>query len=86
MTTPLVALSPSALAAAKKKRVLLVDASHAKRDLRAEVMRKLGIDVDRAIDIDTEFAHHLSPQVALRVRGVDQEDSFLFRCRERGRR
>ena len=51
MTTPLLALPPSALAAAKKKRVLLVDASHAKRDLRAEVMRKLGIDVDCAVDI-----------------------------------
>ncbi len=35
----------------KKKRVLLIDASHAKRDLRAEVMRKLGIDVDSAADI-----------------------------------
>ncbi len=51
MTAPLVALPASALAAAKKKRVLLVDASHAKRDLRAEVMRKLGIDVDCAVDI-----------------------------------
>jgi hypothetical protein len=36
---------------AKKKRVLLVDASPAKRDLRAETMRKLGIDVDCAADI-----------------------------------
>lgn len=36
---------------AKKKRVLLIDASHAMRDLRAEVMRKLGIDVDSAADI-----------------------------------
>src|SRR6516162_253135 len=35
----------------KKKRVLLVDTSHAKRELRAEVMRKLGIDVDCAADI-----------------------------------
>jgi CheY-like chemotaxis protein len=37
--------------AVKKKRVLLIDTSHAKRDLRAEVMRKLGIDVDSAADI-----------------------------------
>jgi len=37
--------------AVKKKRVLLVDTSHAKRDLRAEVMRKVGIDVDSAADI-----------------------------------
>jgi len=35
----------------KKKRVLLVDASRAKRELRAEVMRKLGMDVDCAADI-----------------------------------
>jgi CheY-like chemotaxis protein len=35
----------------KKKRVLLVDSSLAKRELRAEVMRKLGVDVDCAADI-----------------------------------
>ena len=35
----------------KKKRVLLVDKSVAKRDLRAEAMRKLGMDVDCAADI-----------------------------------
>lgn len=35
----------------KKKRVLLVDTSATKRDLRAEVMRKLGMDVDCAADI-----------------------------------
>jgi len=35
----------------KKKRVLLVDASPVKRDLRAETMRKLGMDVDCAADI-----------------------------------
>jgi CheY-like chemotaxis protein len=35
----------------KKKRVLLVDTSQAKRDLRAEVMRKFGMDVDCAADI-----------------------------------
>jgi len=37
--------------AVKKKRVLLIDTSHAKRDLRAEVLRKLGMDVDCAADI-----------------------------------
>jgi len=37
--------------AVKKKRVLLIDTSHVKRDLRAEVMRKVGIDVDSAADI-----------------------------------
>jgi CheY-like chemotaxis protein len=35
----------------KKKRVLLVDASPTQRDLRAETMRKLGMDVDCAADI-----------------------------------
>jgi CheY-like chemotaxis protein len=53
MNTPLLAVSLSAPIPdpAKKKRVLLLDTSHAKRDLRAEVMRKLGIDVDSAADI-----------------------------------
>jgi hypothetical protein len=35
----------------KKKRILLVDVSPTKRDMRAEVMRKLGMDVDCAADI-----------------------------------
>ena len=35
----------------KKKRVLLVDTSRTKRELRAEVMRKLGMEVDCAADI-----------------------------------
>jgi hypothetical protein len=35
----------------KKKRVLLVDTSQAKRELRAEVMRKFGMDVDCAADV-----------------------------------
>ena len=35
----------------QKKRVLLVDTSHAKRDLRAEVLRKRGMYVDIAADI-----------------------------------
>ena len=35
----------------KRKRVLLVDTSPKKRDLRAEIMRKLGMDVDTAADI-----------------------------------
>jgi len=53
MTTPVLALPvaeaiPSPI---KKKRVLLVDMSPAKRDLLAETMRKLGVDVDCAADI-----------------------------------
>ena len=53
MNTPLLSLAVSAPIpdAVKKKRVLLIDTSHAKRDLRAEVLRKLGIDVDGAADI-----------------------------------
>lgn len=35
----------------KKKRVLLVDTSTKKRDLRADVMRKFGMDVDCAANI-----------------------------------
>jgi CheY-like chemotaxis protein len=45
---PPIAPAPGTL---KKKRVLLVDTSTAKRELRAEVMRKLGIEVDCAADI-----------------------------------
>jgi hypothetical protein len=53
MTTTMVATAllepiPNAL---KKRRVLLVDESATKRELRAETMRKLGIDVDCAADI-----------------------------------
>ena len=53
MNTPLLPLPVSAPIPdeVKKKRVLLIDTSHAKRDLRAEVLRKLGIDVDSAADI-----------------------------------
>ena len=54
MTTPLhpaLSLSAPLPGGDKKKRVLLVDTSQVKRELRAEVMRKLGIDVDCASDI-----------------------------------
>lgn len=53
MNTPPLSLSVAAPIpdAVKKRRVLLIDSSHAKRDLRAEVMRKVGIDVDSAADI-----------------------------------
>jgi CheY-like chemotaxis protein len=53
MTTPVIALplaTPNVVPA-KKKRVLLVDTSQTKRDLRADVMRKLGIEVDCAADV-----------------------------------
>ncbi len=48
---PALPLSVNVPGSYKKKRVLLVDISTYKRDLRAEVMRKLGIDVDCAADI-----------------------------------
>ncbi|MGA8151757.1 MAG: response regulator [Terriglobales bacterium] len=49
LAPPLVAeLIPDPL---KKKKVLLVDGSPKTRDLRADTMRKLGMDVDIAIDI-----------------------------------
>jgi len=53
MNTPLLGLPLSAPLPSKlkNKRVLLVDASSAKRDLRAESMRKLGMEVDCAADI-----------------------------------
>jgi CheY-like chemotaxis protein len=53
MNTPLptLPLSVNVPGSYRKKRVLLVDTSSHKRDLRAEVMRKLGIDVDCAADI-----------------------------------
>jgi CheY-like chemotaxis protein len=54
MNTPLLPLplpSANVLGAVKKNRVLLVDTSANKRTLRAEIMRKLGIDVDCAADI-----------------------------------
>ncbi len=54
MTTPAVLLSklPTPIPRMdKKRRVLLIDASSHKRELRAETMRKLGIEVDSAADI-----------------------------------
>lgn len=55
MNTPALATLPLPVnvpVIGKKKKVLLVDATSRKRDLRAEVMRKLGMDVDCAADID----------------------------------
>jgi len=53
MTTPMVVpvLAEAIPSPLRKKRVLLVDASPAKRGLRAETMRKLGIEVDCAADV-----------------------------------
>lgn len=54
MTTPVLAspVSEAMLTPLKKKRVLLVDGCSAKRDLRAETMRKLGIEVDCAANLN----------------------------------
>ena len=54
MTTSPFVFSPSTPVArpAQRKRVLLIDTSTAKRDLRADAMRKLGMDVDCACDIN----------------------------------
>ncbi len=52
MSIPVVALPlPSLADPLKKKRVLLVDTSRAKREVRAETMRRLGMDVDCAADL-----------------------------------
>jgi hypothetical protein len=44
-------MANSASAPVKKKRVLLVDTSRVKRDLRSETMRRLGMEVDCAADL-----------------------------------
>lgn len=51
MSAPVSTLPPPIPALVKKKRVLLVDTSRPKRDLRAETMRKLGMEVDCAADV-----------------------------------
>jgi CheY-like chemotaxis protein len=53
MTTSLLALPLSAPipSSIKKKRVLLIDTSAHQRELRAEIMRRLGMEVDCAADI-----------------------------------
>jgi CheY-like chemotaxis protein len=51
MSAPISALPLPVPALVKKKRVLLVDTSRPKRDLRAETMRKLGMEVDCAADV-----------------------------------
>lgn len=53
MSEPTLTLSPSnpTPRPLKKKRVLLVDTSRTKRDLRSETMRRLGAEVDCAADI-----------------------------------
>ena len=87
MNTPLLPLPLPApiLDPVKRKRVLLIDSSHAKRDLRAEVMRKLGMDVDIAADI-TEASIWWKPALYDLVlihmeKGHGQRDKFCDQVR-----
>jgi CheY-like chemotaxis protein len=75
--SPLSAPIPGAF---KKRRVLLVDTSPRKRELRAEIMRRLGIEVDCAADISEALSwwradlYHL---VLINVQNeVGQRDDF----------
>ena len=54
MTTSLLTPKVSAPipSADRKKRVLLIDASSRKRELRAEIMRRLGVEVDSSEEVD----------------------------------
>ena len=53
MNTPILTLPPTMppVDPLKKKRVLLIDTSERDRELRADVMRKRGMDVDCAADV-----------------------------------
>lgn len=75
MTTSLVSLLPSKPGAGpgRKKRVLLVDASTVRRELRAEAFRKLGMDVDCAADIVEARAWWRADLYSLVLMDVDGE-------------
>ena len=70
---------------AKKKRVLLLDTSQTKRDLRADVMRKLGIEVDCAADVLEArcwWRADLYNLVLINVAGeIDSRDKFCLEIR-----
>jgi len=82
MTTPVLALPQTAPdgVPARKKRVLLLDTSQTKRDLRADVMRKLGIEVDCAADVIEArcwWRADLYNLVLINVAGeIDSRDKF----------
>jgi CheY-like chemotaxis protein len=79
-TTSIASMSGELPKALKKKRVLLVDTSSTKRDLRAEVMRRLGIDVDCAADITEARSCWVADLYDLVLIGMDNgsghRDSF----------
>jgi hypothetical protein len=87
MTTPVIALplsTPEGIPA-RKKRVLLLDTSQTKRDLRADVMRKLGIEVDCAADVleaRSWWRADLYNLVLINVAGeTDSRDKFCIDLR-----
>jgi len=69
----------------RKKRVLLLDTSQTKRDLRADVMRKLGIEVDCAADVLEArcwWRADLYNLVLINVAGeIDSRDKFCLDIR-----
>jgi len=69
----------------KKKRVLLLDTSQTRRDLRADVMRKLGIEVDCAADVIEArcwWRADLYNLVLISVAGeIDSRDTFCTELR-----
>lgn len=69
----------------KTKRVLLVDTSHAKRDLRAEALRRFGMYVDSAADIAEAISWWRPSQYDLVLinmeRGTGERDKFCDRVR-----
>jgi len=75
MTTSILAspLSTPVPGMLKKKRVLLVDTSPAKRDMRAEIMRKLGMEVDCAADISEARSWWLSDLYNLVIISAESE-------------
>jgi len=87
MSMPLAALPLSILdgGPAKKKRVLLLDTSQTKRDLRADVMRKHGIEVDCAADVIEArcwWRADLYNLVLISVAGeTDSRDKFCMEIR-----
>jgi DNA-binding NtrC family response regulator len=80
MPVPALPLSTPDGNPAKKKRVLLLDTAQAKRDLRADVMRRLGIEVDCAADVLEArcwWRADLYNLVLINVAGeVDSRDKF----------
>lgn len=69
----------------KKKRILLVGTSRRKQDLRAETMRRLGVEVDCAADIDEARSWWRADLYDLVLidtsRGLDPSESFCHHIR-----